>query len=100
MVKIIDVIDIVNDLLFVGDVNVGINDVKNVNSINDVNIVTNANNNYFYCVNDISDIKYIIDILDILDKEEKIIDDVNREIDFDHSYQTKQLTKLIIGSYD
>ena len=97
MVKIIDVIDIVNDLLLVDDVNVGLNDVKNANSINDVNIVTNANNNYFYCVNDIRD---IIDILDILDKEEKIIDDVNREIDFDHSYQTKQLTKLIIGSYD
>ena len=45
-------------------------------------------------------IKYIIDILDILDNEEKIIDNVNRGIDFDHSYQTKQLTKLINGSYD
>ena len=100
MVKILDVIDIVNDLLLVDDVNVGLNDVKNVNSINDVNIFTNANNNYFYCVNNIRDIKDIIDILDILDNEEKIIDDVNRVIDFDHSYQTQQLTKLINGSYD
>ena len=102
MIKIIDVIDIVNDLLLIDDVNVGLNDVKYVNSVNDVNIVTNANNNYFYCVNDIrdiKDIKYIIDIIDNLDKEE-IIDDVNRVIDFDHSYQTKQLTKLINDSYD
>ena len=65
MVKILDIIDIVNDLLLVDDVNVGLND-----------------------------------ILDNLDKEEKIIDDVNRVIDFDHSYQTKQLIKLINGSYD
>ena len=103
MIKIIDLIDIVDDLLLIDDVNVGLNDVKNANSINDVNIVTNANNNYFYCVNDIrdiKDIKYIIDILDILDNEEKIIDDVNRMIYFDHSYKTKQLTKLINSSYD
>ena len=40
MIKIIDAIDIVNDLLLIDDVNVGLNDVKYVNIVNDVNIVT------------------------------------------------------------
>ena len=35
------------------------------------------------------------DILDLL-----AIDDINNVNDFDHSYQTKPLTKLINGSYD
>ena len=67
MIKIIDVIDIVNDLLLIDDVNVGLNDVKYVNSVNDVNIVTNANNNYFYWVNDIKNVKNIKDVNYILD---------------------------------
>ena len=66
MIKIIDVIDIVNDLLLIDDVNVGLNDVKYVNSVNDVNIVTNANNNYFYWVNDIKYVKNINDVNDLL----------------------------------
>ena len=98
MIKFIDVIDIVNDFLLVDDVNVGLNDVKYVNSVNDVNIVTNANNNYFYWVNDIKYVKDIKDVNDILDL--LAIDDINNVNDFDHSYQTKQLTELINGSYD
>ena len=98
MIKIIDVIDIVNDLLLIDDVNVGLNDVKYVNSVNDVNIVTNANNNYFYWVNDIKYVKNIKDVNDMLDL--LAIDDINNVNDFDHSYQTKQLTELINGSYD
>ena len=46
---------------------------------------------------------YILDIIETnieIINEEKIIDDVNRVIDFDHRYQTKQLTELINGSYD
>ena len=90
MIKIIDLIDIVDDLLLIDDVNVGLNDVKYVNS------VTNANNNYFYWVNDIKNIKDVNDILDLL-----TIDDINNVVNaFDHSYQTKPLTKLINGSYD
>ena len=92
MIKIIDVIDIVNDLLLIDDVNVGLNDVKYVNS------VTNANNNYFYWVNDIKNVKNIKDVNDMLDL--LTIDDVDDVNNFDHSYQTKQLTKLINGSYD
>ena len=99
MIKIIDVIDIVNDLLLIDDVNVSLNDVKCVNSVNDVNIVTNANNNYFYWVNDIKNVKNIKDVNDILDL--LTIDDINNVVNaFDHSYQTKPLTKLINGSYD
>ena len=98
MIKIIDVIDIVNDLLLIDDVNVGLNDVKYVNSVNDVNIVTNANNNYFYWVNDIKNVKNIKDVNGMLDL--LTIDDVDDVNNFDHSYQTKQLTKLINGSYD
>ena len=98
MIKFIDVIDIVNDFLLVDDVNVGLNDVKYVNSVNDVNIVTNANNNYFYWVNDIKYVKNIIDVNDMLDL--LTIDDINNVNAFDHSYQTKPLTKLINGSYD
>ena len=67
MIKIIDAIDIVNDLLLIDDVNVGLNDVKYVNSVNDVNIVTNANNNYFYWVNDIKYVKNINDVSDVND---------------------------------
>ena len=67
MIKIIDAIDIVNDLLLIDDVNVGLNDVKYVNSVNDVNIVTNANNNYFYWVNDIKYVKNINDVNDVND---------------------------------
>ena len=67
MIKIIDVIDIVNDLLLIDDVNVGLNDVKYVDSVNDVNIVTNANNNYFYWVNDIKYVKNINDVNDVND---------------------------------
>ena len=98
MIKIIDVIDIVNDLLLIDDVNVGLNDVKYVNSVNDVNIVTNANNNYFYWVNDIKYVKNINDVNDMLDL--LTFDDINNVNAFDHSYQTKPLTKLINGSYD
>ena len=99
MIKIIDAIDIVNDLLLIDDVNVGLNDVKYVNSVNDVNIVTNANNNYFYWVNDIKNVKNIKDVNDILDL--LTIDDINNVVNaFDHSYQTKPLIKLINGSYD
>ena len=98
MIKIIDVIDIVNDLLLIDDVNVGLNDVKYVNSVNDVNIVTNANNNYFYWVNDIKYVKNIKDVNDMLDL--LTIEDIKDVNDFDHSYQTKPLTKLINGSYD
>ena len=78
MIKIIDVIDIVNDLLLIDDVNVGLNDVKYVNSVNDVNIVTNANNNYFYWVNDIKNVKNIKDVNDILDL--LTIDDFNNVV--------------------
>ena len=60
MIKIIDLIDIVDDLLLIDDVNVGVNDVKYVNS------VTNANNNYFYWVNDIKYVKNINDVNDLL----------------------------------
>ena len=67
MIKIIDAIDIVNDLLLIDDVNVGLNDVKYVNIVNDVNIVTNANNNYFYWVNDIKYVKNINDVNDVND---------------------------------
>ena len=98
IIKFIDVIDIVNDLLLIDDVNVVLKDVKYRNSVNDVNIVTNANNNYFYCVNDIKNVKNIKDVNDMLDL--LAIDDINNVNDFDHSYQTKQLTKLINGSYD
>ena len=98
MIKIIDLIDIVDDLLLIDDVNVGLNDVKYVNSVNDVNIVTNANNNYFYRVHDIKNVKNIKDVNDILDL--LTIDDINNVNAFDHSYQTKPLTKLINGSND
>ena len=98
MIKIIDAIDIVNDLLLIDDVNVGLNDAKNVNSITDVNVVTNANNNYFYWVNDIKYVKNINDVNDMLDL--LTIDDINNVNAFDHSYQTKPLTKLINGSND
>ena len=98
MIKIIDLIDIVDDLLLIDDVNVGLNDVKYVNSVNDVNIVTNANNNYFYWVNDIKYVKNINDVNDMLDL--LTFDDINNVNAFDHSYQTKPLTKLINGSND
>ena len=41
----------------------------------------------------------IIVVFDIITSKE-IIDDINDVNDFDHSYQTKPLTKLINGSYD
>ena len=98
MIKIIDLIDIVDDLLLIDDVNVGLNDVKYVNSVNDVNIVTNANNNYFYWVNDIKFVKNIKDINDILDPHAS--DDAKNINDFAHSNQTRQLTELTNDSYD
>ena len=106
MIKIIDAIDIVNDLLLIDDVNVGLNDVKYVNSVNDVNIVTNANNNYFYWVNDIKNVKNIKDVNDMLDlltidiNDLHASDDVKNDNDFDHCCQTRLLTELINGSYD
>merc|ERR1712218_505707 len=108
MIKIIDAIDIVNDLLLIDDVNVGLNDVKYVDSVNDVNIVSNANNNYFYWVNDIKFVKNIKDINVILDNVKDIndmldphaSDDAKNINDFAHSNQTRQLTELTNDSYD
>ena len=59
--------------------------------------ITNANNNYFYCINDIKFVKNIKDINDILDPCAS--DEVKNINDFDHSCQTRQLTKLNNGSY-
>ena len=103
MIKINHAIEIINDLLLI---------VKNIKDINDtldildIPDIIDTIEIIIICISDniyIIDTIYILDIIetniDIINKEE-IIDDVNDVNDFDHSYQTKQLTKLINGSYD
>ena len=69
----------------------------------------NVISDFLTCLAKFLDNIYIIDTIYCLDiietsidviNDEQINDDVNNVNDFDHIYQTRQLTELINGSYD
>ena len=99
MIKSIDdVIDIINSkkIKYIIDI-LDILDILDIIDPIEIIIICISDNIY------IIDTIYILDIIetniDIINEEE-IIDDINDVNDFDHSYQTKPLTKLINGSND
>ena len=98
MTKIIDVFDIITDMRikYIIDILDILDILDNIDPI-EIIIICISDNIY------IIDTIYILDIIetniDIINQEE-IIDDINDVNEFDYSYQTKPLTKLINGSYD
>ena len=98
MIKSIDVIDIIKS-----------KEIKHIIDIIDILDILDIIDPIEIIIICISDNIYIIDTIYILDiietnidiiNEEEIIDNINGVNDFDHSYQTKPLTKLINGPGD
>ena len=83
IIDIIDILDILDKL----------------DIIDPIEIIIICISNNIYIIDAIYSLDIIETSIDVITDEE-INDDVNNVNDFDHIYQTRQLTELINGSYD
>ena len=98
MIKIIVIFDIITskEIIYVIDI-FDIHDMLDM--IDPIEIIIICISDNIYIIDTIYSLGIIETSIDIITDEE-INDDVNNVNDFDHIYQTRQLTELINGSYD
>ena len=98
MIKIIVIFDIITckEIIYVIDI-FDIHDILDM--IDPIEIIIICISDNIYIIDAIYSLDIIETSIDVITDEE-INDDVNNVNDFDHIYQTRQLTELINGSYD
>merc|ERR1712223_1895388 len=105
-IYILDIIETSIDGITDEEINDDVNNVNDIFDIHDILDMIDPIEIIIICIGGniyIIDTIYSLDIIetsiDVITDEE-INDDVNNVNDFDHIYQTRQLTELINGSYD
>merc|ERR1712223_1237786 len=88
--EINDYVDNVNDIFDIHDI---------LDMIDPIEIIIICISGNIYIIDTIRSLDIIETSIDVI-ADEAINDDVNNVNDFDHIYQTRQLTELINGSYD